>query len=55
MLGCRVGEFPTTYLGHSLGAPHKLTKAWDGGREISEKAYYAEEEIPLTRRKVHIN
>lgn len=35
MLGYRVGEFPATYLGHSLGVPHKLIK-----RLIMQKRKY---------------
>ena len=31
-LGCKVGTLPSSYLGHPLGAPHKLA-AWDGMEE----------------------
>ena len=27
--GCKVGKFPTTYLGLPLGASHKLCRVWD--------------------------
>ncbi|RVW40781.1 Transposon TX1 uncharacterized 149 kDa protein [Vitis vinifera] len=31
VFGCKVGNFPTTYLGLPLGAPHNSCRVWDGG------------------------
>ena len=37
ILGCGVGEFPTTYLGLPLGNTHKDLKIWDNIVEKTEK------------------
>ena len=29
VLGCQIGQLPSTYLGLPLGAPHKSVAAWD--------------------------
>ena len=28
-LGCKVGSLPSSYLGLSIGAPHKSIRVWD--------------------------
>ncbi|RVX00295.1 Transposon TX1 uncharacterized 149 kDa protein [Vitis vinifera] len=33
VFGCKVGNFPTTYLGLPLGAPHNSCRVWDGVEE----------------------
>ena len=37
VLGYRTGQLPSTYLGLSLGAPHKLVAAWDAIEERMRK------------------
>ena len=36
-LGCKVGALPSSYLGLSLGAPHKPMAVWDGVEETFPK------------------
>lgn len=37
ILGCRIVELPTTYLGMPLGSEHKVWEIWDGILEKAEK------------------
>ena len=37
VFGCKVGNFPTTYLGLPLGAPHNSCRVWDGVKEIFKR------------------
>ena len=36
-LGCKIGSFPTSYLGLPLGAKHKNLKVWDSIEERFKK------------------
>ena len=33
LFGCRIGKFPTSYLGLPLGAPHRHCDVWDSIEE----------------------
>ena len=37
VLGCKIGSFPTTYLGLPLGVPYKSTRVWDAMKERFRK------------------
>ena len=37
ILRCKVGSFPSTYLGLPLGAPSKSSRVWEGVKERFQK------------------
>lgn len=37
ILGCRIDQLPTTYLGMPLGSKHKALEIWDGILERTER------------------
>ena len=53
-LGCKIGVFPSSYLGLPLGALHNLMAVWDNIEErFRKKTSFMEEAIYLKRGEIH--
>lgn len=56
ILGCRIDQMPTVYLGMPLGNKYKVLEIWDGIIEkLGKKVSYVEISISVTRGQTYLD